>query len=220
MKGSSLLWWIKRLPGSTSAPSKLLEKGQVGEQNAPMPREPFAFGTGFPEAVFARPGVPGLLSARDARNHPLGRETKRGSVSVGPTSLADLEAEAPLRLRQVLALLHFMELHVRLVKQDRESFFDESFPKSSNPHPHATTLRTPPGPTPRDGSGATGTDITARGAAAGGGCMQALALDERVGSTQDRRRCCALTRGATVPEGATRAPGRDSKEAAPIENCC
>ena len=42
-----------------------------------MPREPFAFGTGFPEAVFARPGVPGLLSARDARNHPLGRETKR-----------------------------------------------------------------------------------------------------------------------------------------------
>ena len=40
--------------------------------------------------------------------------------------------------------------------------------------------------------------------------MQALALDERVGSTQ----------GATVPEGATRAPGRDSKEAAPIENCC
>ena len=71
-----------------------------------------------------------------ARNHPLGRETKRGSVSVGPTSLADLEAEAPLRLRQVLALLHFMELHVRLVKQDRESFFDESFPKSSNPNPH------------------------------------------------------------------------------------
>ena len=84
-------------------------------------REQICIRHGFQEAVFARPGVPGLLSARDARNHPLGRETKRGSVSVGPTSLADLEAEAPLRLRQVLALLHFMELHVRLVKQDLEN---------------------------------------------------------------------------------------------------
>ena len=43
--------------------------------------------------------------------------------------------------------------------------------------------------------------------------MQALALDERVGSTQDRRRRCAPTQGATVPERRTRAPGRDSKQA-------
>ena len=163
------------------------------------PESTFAFGTGFPEAVFARPGVPGLLSARDARNHPLGRETKRGSVSVGPTSLADLEAEAPLRLRQVLALLHFMELHVRLVKQDRESFFDESFPKSSNPHPHATSRELSLGPLLGTVQARWGR-ILPQGARGRGGCMQALALDERVGSTQDRRRCCAPTQGATVPE--------------------
>ena len=55
--------------------------------------------------------------------------------------------------------------------------------------------------------------ILPQGARGGGGCMQALALDERVGSTQDRRRRCAPTQGATVPERRTRAPGRDSKQA-------
>ena len=45
---------MKRLSGSTSAPSKLLEKGQVGEQSAPL-REQICIRHGFPEAVFARP---------------------------------------------------------------------------------------------------------------------------------------------------------------------